>query len=262
MSAGAFEEDVPAADRPGDPGVLRVDLGGFEGPLDVLLDLARSQKVDLLHLSILTLAEQYLGFIEEARRLRLELAADYLVMAAWLAFLKSRLLLPPAERAEDEPDPELLARRLAARLVHLDLVRASGARLLARPRLGRDVFARGAPEGVRMVVRPRYAVSLHDLLAAYVGIRTKAETLPFTVRPRATFRMEEVLERMSRIVGAVLDWTRLDQFLPGRADEPGMRASAVAATFTAALELAKQGRIELRQDRLYGPIYLRRPPEG
>lgn len=236
---------------------LVVDLGGFEGPLDLLLTLGRAQKVDLRRISILKLAEQYLVFVEEAKRLRIELAADYLVMAAWLAYLKSRLLLPP-DPTEDGPSGEELAAHLAYQLERLEAMRAAAARLMGRDRLGRDVFARGAPEAVTRDARVEHQAGLVDLLRAYARIKTKDDFRPLHLTREPVFTMEQALERLRGLIPAAVDWTDLIAFLPGDwAVDPVKRRSATAASFAAALELAKAGRLDLRQEAPFRPIYLR-----
>ncbi|MDP2621735.1 MAG: ScpA family protein [Hyphomicrobiales bacterium] len=233
-----------------------VDVAGFEGPLDLLLAMARTQKVDLARISILALAEQYLGFIVELRSMRLELAADYLVMAAWLAYLKSRLLLP--DQADDEePSGAELAAQLAFRLQRLEAMREAAASLMTRNRLGRDVFARGAPEGIRLERRSEYTAELYDLLKAYAMQREKVALANYRIRPRPVVTLAEAREALQRLVGQISDWARLDaclaEFVLGQAS----RASAVASTFSASLELVREGRIEIRQDKAYAPIYMR-----
>lgn len=233
---------------------LTIDIDGWEGPLDLLLTLARTQKVDLREISILALTEQYLAFVEDARALRLELAANYLVMAAWLALLKSALLLP--KDPEADPDPEELAARLQLRLQRLDAMREAGARLMARDRIGRDVFLHGAPEGLAVVRRPAWRASLYDLLAAYGAARTRTAPVLHIVRRRAVMTLEEALGRMERMLGRLTGWAALDRFLP-RDATPDMAASARAASFVAALELARQGRIEMTQDAPFAPLMIR-----
>jgi segregation and condensation protein A len=232
-----------------------VDLGSYEGPLDVLLALARVERVDLMKVSMLRLAEQYLVFIAEARRLRLEIAADYLVMAAWLAYLKSRLLLP-ADPEEDGPPAEELAARLAFRLRKLEAMREAAARLFARDRLGRDVFARGMPEGLKVVKRPTYRATLYELLHAYAEQKTRAVRAPLEIRRPAVFSLEDALGWLERLLGHIPGWERLESFLPPWT-EPELGRSALASTFVASLELARQGRIALRQTEPFGPISLR-----
>ncbi|MDJ0825440.1 MAG: ScpA family protein [Rhodobacter sp.] len=237
---------------------LIVDVDGFEGPLDLLLTLSRTQKVDLRTISVLALAEQYLAFIEEARTLRIELAADYLVMAAWLAFLKSRLLLPP-DPAEEGPSGEDLAAHLAFQLERLQAMRDAAARLMGRDRKGRDFFVRGLPEGVARVKRVTYTATLLDLMQGYARIRTRDEFRPFSMDRDRILTLEQALDRMRPLIGFAGDWTDLMSYLPdGWEDDPGLRRSATAATFAASLELAKEGRIELRQAETYAPIQIRR----
>ncbi len=241
---------------PPQDGELLVDLEGYEGPIDMLLTLAREQKVDLTRISILALADQYLAFITAARRLRLEIAADYLVMAAWLAYLKSRLLLPDPP-ASDEPSGADLAAALTHQLQRLEAMQQAGVRLMARPLLGRDVFARGAPEGLPRILRPVYDVTLYDLLRAYGEQRQRKEGAVLHIEPPELFSMDDALQRLERLVGTVPEWRTLMSFLP-----PGLRGgllerSAVAATFAATLELVRAGKLQLRQDHTFGPIYLR-----
>lgn len=238
--------------------VLVVDVSGFEGPLDLLLTMARMQKVDLMAISVRDLAEQYLGFVEKARALRIELAADYLVMAAWLAFLKSRLLLPPDPAAEG-PSAEDMAAHLAFQLERLNAMREAAARLMARDRLGHQRFARGAPENITRNRQTRWQAGLIDLMRAYARLRTKDEFRPFAFDRRDIFTMEQALERLRGLIGFSGDWTTLAQFLP---DDWGAdtkrRRSATAATFAASLELARQGAIEIRQSETFAPITIRR----
>lgn len=236
---------------------LVVNVGGYEGPLDLLLTMARTQKVDLAKISILKLAEQYLEFIEEAQALRIELAADYLVMAAWLAFLKSRLLLPPAEQ-DDEPSGEEMAARLAFQLERLSAMREAAARLMARDRLGRDFFARGAPETVVIARSTAWDVSLADLLKSYARLQTRAEYQPLAVERPTVFTMEAALARLRGIIGAHTGWMQLSTFLPAEWRQQSVRRrSAIASGFSAMLELAKAGEIDIRQDAVFAPIYLR-----
>ena len=237
---------------------LIVDVDGFEGPLDLLLTLSRTQKVDLRRISILHLAEQYLAFVEEARSLRLELAADYLVMAAWLAFLKSRLLLPP-DPEDEGPSGEDLAAHLAFQLERLQAMRDVAARLMARDRLGRDRFVRGIPEDVTRVREMRYDATLLDLMQAYARLRTKDEFRPYAMDRTDVMTMEQALDRMRGLIRFAGDWIDLASWLPdGWTGEPARRRSAAAAHFAASLELAKEGRIEIRQDATFAPIRLRR----
>lgn len=234
---------------------LLVACGGYEGPLDLLLTLARGQKVDLRRISILALAQQYLDFVAQARALRLELAADYLVMAAWLAYLKSRLLLPQPDAAEG-PSAADLAARLAFQLERLEAIRRAAARLMALDQLGRDVFARGEAQG-QGVVAARPTATLADLLAAYGRIRTRAEYRPLQVDRAQIYSMDQALARLAPLVGCTLDWADLAAFLPEDWRTGARRRSALAATFVACLELARRGAIELAQDGSFAPLRLR-----
>ena len=237
---------------------LIVDVDGFEGPLDLLLTLSRTQKVDLREISVLALAEQYLAFVRRARDLRLELAADYLVMAAWLAFLKSRLLLPP-DPEEDGPSGEEMAAHLAFQLERLEAMRQAAAQLMARDHLGRDRFARGIPEDVSRVRRVTYTASLLDLMQAYARIRTKDEFRPYAYDRTNLLTMEQALERMRPLLQFAGDWVDLMSYLPGGwDDDPMRRRTATASTFAASLELAKEGRLEIRQGETFAPIQIRR----
>ncbi len=237
---------------------LIVDVDGFEGPLDLLLTLSRNQKVDLRRISILELARQYLAFVEQAKALRLELAADYLVMAAWLAFLKSRLLLPP-DPEEDGPSGDEMAAHLAFQLERLQAMRDAAARLMGRDRLGRDFFARGVPETVVRRRSTQWSVTLLDLMQAYARIRTRDDFRPFVMDRDNLFTMEQALDRMRPLLGFAGDWTDLTSYLPdGWDNDPKRRRSATAATFAASLELVKEGRAELRQSEHFAAIELRR----
>ncbi|PQO21800.1 segregation/condensation protein A [Rhodobacteraceae bacterium WD3A24] len=241
---------------------LIVDVDGFEGPLDLLLTLSRTQKVDLRRVSVLQLAEQYLAFVERARSLRIELAADYLVMAAWLAFLKSRLLLPP-DPEEDGPSGEELAAHLAFQLERLQAMRDAAARLMGRDRMGRDFFARGAPEAEGVSRRVSYSATLLDLMQAYARLRTRDEFRPYAFDRPDVYPMEQALERLRGLIGHGPDWTRLSAYLPeGWTDAPGRRRSATASTFAATLELARLGQVEIRQGETFAPIQIRRKPEA
>ncbi|TPG38993.1 segregation/condensation protein A [Sphingomonas koreensis] len=237
-----------------DPDTLTIDIDGWEGPLDLLLALARAQKVDLRQLSILDLVVQYLDYIDQAHALKLELAADYLVMAAWLAFLKSALLLP--RDPEQEPSPEELALRLQLRLERLQAMREAGARLIARDRLGRDVFVRAAPEGLRTVRKALWQAEIFDLIAAYGRVSARTRPVMHVVADRQVMTLEAAIERVSRLIGETIDWAAIESFLPPGANGR-LRRSALASSFLAALELARQGRVELRQKSAFAPLYLK-----
>ncbi|WP_380052575.1 segregation and condensation protein A [Falsihalocynthiibacter sp. SS001] len=241
---------------------LIVDVEGFAGPLDLLLTLSRSQKVDLRRISVTELAEQYLKFIDHAKSLRIELAADYLVMAAWLAFLKSRLLLPP-EPGEEGPTGEELAAHMAFQLERLQAMRDCAAKLMARDQLGRDFFVRGVPETVERVRKVTYSATLLDLMQGYARIRTKDDFRPFVMDRHAILTMEQALERMRGMIGYAGDWTGLEMYLPeGWHFDPAKRRSATAATFAASLELVKAGHIEIRQGETFAPIQIRKREGG
>jgi len=242
------QPEVREADR------LTLDLDGWEGPLDLLLTLARTQKVDLAKISILALVEQYLVFINEAKQLKLEIAADYLVMAAWLAYLKSCLLLP--KDPEQDPSPEELALRLQLRLQRLAAMREAGARLMGRDRLGRDVFVRGAPEGLRVVRKAAWAADVYDLISAYGAIRARNEPAVHIVSRRPVMSLDEAIQRVERLIGTRLEWTRLEAFLP-RTMDPEYRRSALASSFVAALELARMGKVALDQGEAFSPLFVR-----
>lgn len=253
---------VPAAAgelcQAGGPALV-LDLDGFEGPIDLLLGLARAQKVDLTKISILALAEQYLAFIA-TQRLRLEIAADYLVMAAWLAYLKSRMLLPDPPQDDDGPSGEEMAAALGHRLRLLAAMQRAGAALIERKLLGRDVFARGAPEGIPRIDRPIYGLSLYELLSAYGDSHRRRHSEVLIVAPPPLHSPDEALQRLGRLVGHVPEWRELAAFLPEEFRGGIFRRSALAATFAAVLELARAGRIELRQENAFGPIHLRSLP--
>ena len=243
---------------------LIIDVDGYEGPLDLLLTLSRTQKVDLRKISILDLAQQYLEFVERAKALRLELAADYLVMAAWLAFLKSRLLLPP-DPSEEGPSGEELAAHLAFQLERLQAMREVAAKLMARDQKGRDFFARGIPEDVTRVRKVSYTATLLDLMQGYARIRTRDEFRPFVMDRESVFTMEQALDRIRGLIGFAGSWTDISSYLPpGWEDDPVKRRSATAATFAASLELVKEGKAEIRQSGMFEPIHLRRKetPDG
>jgi segregation and condensation protein A len=236
------------------PEVLTVSFDAWEGPLDLLLALSRTQKVDLREISILDLTEQYLAFIEGAQKLKLELAADYLVMAAWLAYLKSGLLLP--REAQPDPSPEDMALRLALRLQRLHAMREAGARLMARDRIGRDVFVRPAPEGLRTVRHAQWSAGIFDLIQAYGQIKARTRPVVHVVARRTVMTLDEAITRVGALVGTQLDWTALEAFLPAGLDR-ALGRSALASSFVAALELARQGRLDIRQEGIFAPIFLR-----
>ena len=238
-----------------DEEALNLNLDGWEGPLDLLLNLARAQKVDLHQIYILSQVEQYLTYLESARKLRLEIAADYLVMAAWLAYLKSCLLLP--KDPEQDPSPEELALRLQMRLQRLDAMRDAGARLMGRDRLGRDVFARGKPEGLRLVRKSAWQVTPFDLFAAYGVVKARTAPAMHVVHDRRVMTLDDAIEHVSRLIGAAIDWTVLESFLPS-SEDAGFLRSALASSFVAALELARQGRVEIAQDEAFAPLMVRR----
>ncbi len=237
---------------------LVVDVEGFEGPLDLLLALARTQKVDLARISVLALAQQYLDFISEARKLRLEIVADYLVMAAWLAFLKSKLLLPAEHEADGEPTGEELAQLLAFRLKRLDAMREAAAQLMTRKRLGRDVFARGMPEPLRITRKSTYQANLYDLLKAYAQQRQRTAVKSWQVRPRAVWSLKEARDELERLLGMSCDWAPLDQLLAEFLVGPELRRTALASGFTATLEMTREGALEIRQAKLFAPLLVRR----
>ncbi|MEY4473952.1 MAG: hypothetical protein RL671_2256 [Pseudomonadota bacterium] len=258
-------DDAPAITLPEDdwagPGAaatedaaLYLELDGWEGPLDLLLDLARRQKVDLRKISILELVDQYLTYIEQAEALRLELAADYLVMAAWLAYLKSALLLPRDE--QEDPSPEELALRLQLRLQRLAAMRDAAARLMGRDRLGRDVFLRGAPEGLRVDRKAKWQCDWFALVQAYGQVKARTAPVVHMVRDRMVMTLDSALARVSSMLGVNIDWMDLKDFLPPHAD-PKLRRSAMASSFVAALELARLGKAELQQEHTFGPLMLR-----
>ncbi|MEC7761963.1 MAG: ScpA family protein [Pseudomonadota bacterium] len=255
-----FQADVLSVSERMAAEALIVDVDGFEGPLDLLLTLSRTQKVDLRKISVLALAEQYLAFVEKARHLRIELAADYLVMAAWLAFLKSRLLLPP-DPTEEGPSGEELAAHLAFQLERLQAMRDVSARLMARDQMGRDFFVRGQVEVVERRRTVSYTATLLDLMQGYARIRTRDEFRPFVMDRESVMTMEEALDRMRHLIGFAGEWTDIMSYMPeGWGADPVRRRSATAANFAASLELAKAGAIEIRQGDTFAPIQIRRKP--
>lgn len=256
MAAVATLNSEFRAERSEGEPAFTVDLDGFEGPLDLLLELARRQKVDLARISVLALAEQYLAFVDAARRVRLELAADYLVMAAWLAYLKSRLLLPAPAKSESG-DAADLADALAQRLRRLEQIRNAAEALINRPRLGRDFFARGAPEAIARTSGVIYEASLYDLLSAYARQSQRHARAHVRFKARVVWSLAEAREALARLVGEAADWTELDSWLIAYGVEPKMRRSARASSFSASLEMVREGQIELRQDEAYAPIWVR-----
>jgi segregation and condensation protein A len=256
LLGGRDDEWGEVVSAPGEDAALYLELDGWEGPLDLLLDLARRQKVDLRRISILGLVDQYLAYIGRAEAMRLELAADYLVMAAWLAYLKSALLLPKDE--QEDPSPEELALRLQLRLQRLGAMREAAARVMGRDRLGRDVFARGAPEGLRVDRRNRWQCDWFALIQAYGQVKARTAPVVHMVRDRMVMTLDSALARVSSMLGLSLDWMELREFLPP-AHDPRLRRSALASSFVAALELARLGKVELAQDEPFGPLRLRRP---
>jgi segregation and condensation protein A len=257
MMSEAQPFEMELADRASDEPALVVDVEGFEGPLDLLLALARQQKVDLAKISVLALAEQYLAFVEEARKLRLELAADYLVMAAWLAYLKSRLLLPEPT-TPDGPSAEDMANALAWRLKRLEAFRELATRLMERPQLQRDVFQRGDPEPIADIKHPQWTATLYDLLSAYAKQRQQSAFNHVQFKKRSVWALQEAREILERLIGAAADWAPLDKYLFEYLVEPSMRATVFASSLAATLELVREGHLEVHQQQAFSPIYLRK----
>jgi segregation and condensation protein A len=266
-----FEASVDAweaaEDAVGTQQALVVSLEGFEGPLDVLLALARTQKVDLAKISVLALADQYLVFVAQALKLRLELAADYLVMAAWLAYLKSKLLLPREVGTEDQPTGDELAARLAFRLTRLEAMRNAAAGLMTRKRLGRDIFARGMPEGVRTIRVRQYTAVIYDLLKAYAEQRRRTTKRVHVIPRRTVWSIKEARQRLEALVGqltseAAGQWLQLDKYLEQYLANPDVARTAVASSFGAALEMAREGLVEISQAEPFAPIYMRKREAG
>ena len=250
-----FEEDRLEDSESG--GLLTLDLEGFEGPIHVLLELARNQKVDILQISMTQLAEQYLDFIRQAKELRLELAADYLVMAGWTAYLKSRLLLPSQKEDEEEPSAVAMAAALRFQLQRLEAMQRLGKALLERPRLGTEIFARGAPEALKTVEHTTYEVSLFELLQGYSRHHARVKATSLQVQAFDLYSVEDALQRLTRFLGNLPDWQELSSFLPGDLRDDLVVRSAIASTFAATLELAKSGKVELRQDGAFRPLFVR-----
>ena len=264
MTTVPFPTDSNFADSHGDgrrerAARLVVDIDGFEGPLDLLLTLARDQKVDLANISMVQLADQYLAFIADARNRSLDLAAEYLVMAAWLAYLKSRILLP--EPGDGEPNADDMAKAFVERLRALESMREAGAQIMARTLLGRDVFARGKPEGILAETKTDLDVTLYELLRAYASNLARNSDVPLTFEQSRLFSVDQALERLSSMMGMVPDWQDLRRFLPPDLREQLVCRSAVASTFAAILELARLGRVQIRQSEAFEPIYLRPTPD-
>jgi segregation and condensation protein A len=251
-----WEFDPVAVEAEGE--TLVVDVEGFEGPLDLLLAMARTQKVDIARISVLALAQQYLDFIAEARKLRLEIAADYLVMAAWLTFLKSKLLLPAEHDEDGEPSGEELAQLLAFRLKRLGAMRDAAAQLMTRKRLGRDVFARGMPEPLRITKKSTYDANLYDLLKAYAQQRQRTSVRTLQMRTRTVWSLKEARVELERLLGMSCDWAPLDEILAEFLVGPELRKTALASSFTATLEMTREGALEIRQAKLFAPLLIRR----
>ncbi|NTF31645.1 segregation and condensation protein A [Rhizobium skierniewicense] len=249
-------EDVKPERATGEAAFM-IDVAGFEGPLDLLLHLARTQKVDLSRISVLALAEQYLVFVEQARRVRIELAADYLVMAAWLAFLKSKLLIPQQSK-DDGPSGEEMAATLAFRLKRLEAMREAAERLVNRHHLGRDVFARGAPEHIPHKSRSSFEASLYDFLSAYANLRQRQAITQVTIEKRQVWSLVDARELLTSMLGEIGEWTELDCYLLQYVADPSMRATAMASAFAASLELVREGSLEIRQDGAFQPIFMRK----
>jgi segregation and condensation protein A len=254
----SFETGRPA-ERADDEPALVVDVEGYEGPLDLLLALARQQKVDLSKISILALADQYLVFIEAVRKIRLELAADYLVMAAWLAYLKSRLLLPEPATA-DGPSAEEMATALANRLRRLEAIREASNRLMTRPQLQREIFPRGQPEAIAEIKRPKFTATLFDLLSAYAVQRQSRVLTSVHLARRTVWSLSEARASLERLVGIAEDWSRLDEYLLSYVADPSQKATVFASSFAAALELVREGTMDLNQKEAFAPLYFRKRP--
>jgi segregation and condensation protein A len=252
----AFEAEFVGQRTAADPALV-VDVEGFEGPLDLLLTLARQQKVDLTKISILALADQYLAFIEEARRLRLELAADYLVMAAWLAYLKSRLLLPETHAAEGQSAEEL-ANALALRLRRLEAIRGLADKLFARPQLDRDVFGRGEPEPIAHIKHPQWSATIYDLLSAYARQRQREALAHVRFAKRTVWSLAEARAALERLIGRASDWTPIDGYLMKYVADPSLVATVFASGFASALELVREGVADIHQQGPFAPLYVRK----
>jgi len=252
-----FEDDRPDS---GNGDVLYVDVDGYEGPLDLLLEMARRQKVDLASVSVLALAEQYLAFIEQVREKRIEIAADYLVMAAWLAYLKSRLMVPQTP-TDEEPSGEMMAAMLQFRLKRLEAMRAAAEKLVNRPRLGREIFGRGDPEPIVVTRNQLWEADLYGLLKAYATQRERGVPNDYVLKQRKVWGLKEAHEILQRLIGDSMDWVPMDTYLAQYLESPEERATALASSFSASLELVRQGEMELRQTVAFGPLLMRRRKE-
>ncbi len=252
--------DLPNSDEgPGEGEALRVDLEGFEGPLDLLLALARLHKVDVARISMLALADQYLAFISEASRIRLELAADYLVMAAWLAYLKSRLLIPKERPDDNMPSGEEMAKRLAFRLMRLEAMRKAAEQLMGRHRLGIHVFARGMPEGIRTIRATEHTAEIYDLIKAYAEQRSRTVKRVHVVKARTVWSIKDARGRLEELVGATEgEWVQLSLFLDKYLPSPDALKTVLASAFGATLELAREGVVEVQQEAPFAPLFIRR----
>lgn len=257
MTAEIIQFEAEMTERASDEPALVVDVEGFEGPLDLLLVLARQQKVDLSKISILALADQYLSFIDAARKLRLELAADYLVMAAWLAYLKSRLLLPDANSPEAQTAEEMAA-ALAFRLKRLEAFRDVAQKLLERPQLDRDIFSRGDPEPIAQIKHPQWSATLYDLLSAYAVQRSKQALGKVRFAARKVWSLAEAREAIERLAGVSADWTCLDDYLVSYLVEPAMASTVKASSFAATLEMVREGVMDMQQHAAFAPLYVRK----
>ncbi|MHA6730443.1 segregation and condensation protein A [Devosia sp. A369] len=247
--------DTPAP--PADEDVMYVDVDGYEGPLDLLLDLARRQKVDLASISVLALAEQYLAFIETVREKRIEVAADYLVMAAWLAYLKSRLMVPQAP-SDDEPSGEMLAAMLQFRLKRLEAMRRAASQLMNRPRLGFQIYARGMPEPIQIQRTSLWEASLYDVLKAYSTQRERGVSTDYSPIQRTVWSLQEARDILQRLIGDSFEWVSMDSYLAEYLAMPAERATIRASSFASSLELVRLGQIDLRQTETFGPLFMRR----
>lgn len=246
---------------PADDDIMYVDVDGYEGPLDLLLDLARRQKVDLAAISVLALAEQYLAFIETVREKRIEVAADYLVMAAWLAYLKSRLMVPKAA-SDDEPSGEMLAAMLQFRLKRLEAMRRAASQLMNRLRLGHQVHARGMPEPIEIARTSLWEASLYDVLKAYSAQRERGAFTDYSPLQRTVWSLQEARDILQRLIGDSFDWVPMDGYLAQYLVEPSERATVRASSFASSLELVRQGEIDLKQTETFGPLLMRRRREA